>query len=400
MQQDATERPRRIGGLDKKVPSSQQAEPNWRPPRLAAPRRWLRRFLLLLGPLVVAIVGGYFYVTGGRYVSTENAYVKADKVMIATEVSGLIGEVSVRENQRVAMGDVLFRIDDRPYHIALAEAEARLAGLRDEIESLKGSYRQKQEELALARTNLAFAETEFERQSKLVVSAVISRSKHDAARHDFDVARQRIRVTEQELAQIQAQLAGDPDIPAERHPRFLAAKAAVDRAALDLKRTIVRAPFAGIASNTPQVGQQVIGNGPMSSPVMSLVAYTGLWIEANFKETDLAHVRPGQPVTIYVDTYPDREWQGIVESLSQATGAEFSVIPPQNATGNWVKVVQRIPVRIAVETSGRDPRLRSGMSTTVEIDTGHRRPVPSFVRTALSWIGVSHNVAAQAEPSR
>ncbi len=400
MQQDAAERSRRAHGLDKTIPSGQQAEPSWRPPRLAAPSRWLRRFLLFLGPLVVAIVGGYLYATGGRYVSTENAYVKADKVMIAAEVTGLISEVTVRENQRVGMGDVLFRIDDRPYHIALAEAEARLAGLRDEIESLKGSYRQKQEELALARTNLAFAETEFERQSKLVVSAVVSRSKHDAARHDFDVARQRIRVTEQEMAQIRAQLAGDPDIPAERHPRFLTAKAALDRAALDLQRTIVRAPFAGIANNTPQVGQQVIGNGPMSSPVMSLVADTGLWIEANFKETDLAYVRPGQPVTIYVDTYPDREWQGMVESLSQATGAEFSIIPPQNATGNWVKVVQRIPVRIAVERNGRDTQLRSGMSTTVEIDTRHRRPLPGFVRTALSWFGVLHNVGAQAEPSQ
>jgi len=172
--------------------------------------------------------------------------------------------------ERVAKGDVPFRIDDRPNQIALAEAEARLAGRRDEIERLMGSYRQKQEEFALARTNLAFAETEFERQSKLVVSTVVSRSKHDAARHDFDVPRQRIRVTEQEMAQIRAQLAGDPDIPAERHPRFLTAQAAVDHSALDLRRTIVRAPFAGIASNKPQVGQQVIGNGLMSSPVMSL----------------------------------------------------------------------------------------------------------------------------------
>ena len=151
----------------------------------------------------------------------------------------------------------------------------------------------------------------------------------------------------------------------------------------------MRAPFAGIASNTPQLGQQVIGNAAFSSPVMSLVADTGVWIEANFKETDLTHVRPGQPVAIHVDTYPDHEWHGTVESLSQATGAEFSVIPPQNATGNWVKVVQRIPVRIALETNGHDPALRAGMSATVEIDTGHRRPLPGFVRTALSWFGVS-----------
>lgn len=403
MQQEPSERPRDAQGPDQSPPdvrSGEDAGPGRDIPRPARPRRWLRRSLLLLGPLVVAVVGGYVYVTGGRYVSTENAYVQADKVMITAEVSGLIPEVAVRENQRVVKGDVLFRIDDRPYRIALAEVEARLAGVRDEIMSLKASYRQKQEELALARSDLAFAETEFERQSKLVATNAVSRAKFDAARHDLEVARQRIRVTEQEIAQIRAQLAGDPDIAVERHPRYLAAKAAVDRAGLDLERTVVRAPFAGIASHTPQVGQQVIGNAAFSNPVMSLVADTGAWIEANFKETDLTHVRPGQAVTIHVDTYPDRAWRGTVESLSQATGAEFSVIPPQNATGNWVKVVQRFPVRIAVETNGDGPSLRAGMSTMVEIDTGRRRPLPGFVQTALSWFGGSHTVAAEAKARR
>lgn len=399
MQHEASEqsRPQAPDERSPGAPSGDDAGPGRDAPRPAPRRRWLRPFLLLLGPLVVAAVGGYLYTTGGRYVSTENAYVQADKVMIAAEVSGLITEVAVRENQRVTKGDVLFRIDGRPYRIALAEAKARLAGARDEIASLKASYRQKQEELALARTDLAFFKTEFERQSRLVASSAVSRAKFDAARHDLDVARQRIRITEQEMAQIRAQLAGDPDIAVERHPQYLTAQAAIERAALDLERTVVRAPFAGIASNTPQVGQQVIGNGPMSSPVMSLVADTGIWIEANLKETDLTRIRPGQPVAIHVDTYPDHDWQGTVESLSQATGAEFSVIPPQNATGNWIKVVQRIPVRIAVETNGRDPALRAGMSTTVEIDTGHRRPLPGFVQAALSWLGVSRTIAAEAD---
>ncbi|MGD9601803.1 MAG: HlyD family secretion protein [Gammaproteobacteria bacterium] len=403
MQQEASERPRGAHGPDQTspdAPSGEDAGPGRDTPRPAGLRRWLRRFLLLLGPVAVGVVGGYVYFTGGRYVGTENAYVQADKVMIAAEVSGLIAEVAVRENQHVAKGDVLFRIDDRPYRIALAQAEARLASIRGEIASLKASYRQNEEELALARTNIAFAKKEFDRQSKLVATNAVSRSKFDAAEHDLDVARQRVRVVEQEIAQIRAQLGGDPDIPVERHPRYLEALAARDRAALDLERTVVRAPFAGIASNTPQIGQQVVGNAAFSSPVMSLVADTGVWIEANFKETDLTYVRPGQSVAIHVDSYPDRDWQGTVESLSQATGAEFSVIPPQNATGNWVKVVQRIPMRIAVETNGSDPALRAGMSTTVEIDTGHRRPLPGFVRTALSWLGVSRTVAAESEARR
>jgi len=364
------------------------------PPRR---RRWLRRFLLLFGPLAVAAVGGTVYFAGGRYVSTENAYVKADKVMIAAEVSGLITEVAVRENQRVAAGDVLFRIDDRPYRIALSEAEAGLANVRAEIAVLKATYRQKQDELALDRTNIAFAQKEFDRQSELLARNVTAVSRFDAAEHDLDVARQNVLVTEQELAQIQAQLAGDPTVPVERHPRFLAAKAAVDRATLDLDRTLVRAPFPGIASNTPLPGQQVIGDAAFSSPVMSIVAVSGIWIDANFKETDLTYVRPGQPVTIHVDTYPDRAWQGTVESISQATSAEFSIIPPQNATANWVKVVQRIPVRIAVRTDGQDPALRVGMSTSIEIDTGHRRPLPGILQTALSWFGVMP--AAQASES-
>jgi len=390
MHPQGPERPRLVRGPDggtSGAPVTEKAEVSRQAPPPVSRLRRLRRILLLLGPLLVVLVAGYVYVTGGRYVSTDNAYVRADKVMIGAEVSGLIAEVAVHENQRVAKGDVLFRLDDRSYRIALAEAEARLAGVRDDIASLKASYRQKQEELALARTNLDFAETEFERQSRLIQTNAVSRSRFDAARHDLDVARQRIRVSEQEIAQLRAQLAGDPDLPVERHPRYLAARATLDRARLDIERSVVRAPFAGIASNTPQIGQQVIGNGPGSSPVMSLVADSGVWIEANFKETELTHVRAGQPVTVQIDTYPGRTWRGTVQSLAQATGAVFSVIPPQNATGNWVKVVQRIPVRIAVRIGADDPVLRAGMSSTVEIDTGYRRPLPGFVEAALGWLG-------------
>lgn len=367
--------------------------------KLGRRRRWTRNFLLLLGPLVVIFVGGYFYYTGGRFVDTENAYVKADTVMIAAEVSGLISNVPVKENQRVVKGDILFQINDRPYRIAIAEAEAGLANARDKIASLKATYRQKLGELALARTNIAFAKKEHDRQTRLIASSAVSRSKLDATRHELDIAKQQVLVINQELSEISAQLGGNPKIPVEEHALFLSALAAKERAELNLERTTVRAPFDGIASNTPQIGQQVIGNGAFSSPIMSLVADKNIWIEANFKETDLTHVLAGQRATIHVDTYPDREWRGTVESLSQATGAEFSVIPPQNATGNWVKVVQRIPIRIKVIRQDNDPLFRAGMSTTVEIDTEQNRPMPKIIHAALDWLGEFPTTAIAGETS-
>lgn len=357
-------------------------------------KRQLRYPLLLLGPIVVAIAASYFYFTGGRYVATENAYVKADKVMISAEISGLISEVAVRENQSVKKGDILLRIDDRLYRIAISEVEAGLTNVRDEFAGLKAEYRQKLEERALAKTIIAFAQNEFDRQTKLIATNAVSRSKLDSTRHSLDIALQKIRVIDQEAAQIRAQLGGNPKLPIEQHSHYQTAMAAKNRAELDLEHTVIRAPFDGIASNTPQVGQQVIGKGAFNSPIMSLVATTDVWIEANFKETDLTYVVPGQSVTVRVDTYPDKKWKGKIRSLSQATGAEFSVIPPQNATGNWVKVVQRIPVRIAVEVNEDDPPLRTGMSTFVEIDTKRKRPLPKFIQTALAWFKIMPSATA------
>jgi membrane fusion protein (multidrug efflux system) len=330
------------------------------------------------GPLLMAIVGGWFWLTSGRFVGTEDAYVKADKVILGAEVAGSIAAIAVRENQHVEAGSELLRIDDRHYRIALAKAEAELAAVTSDIESIKASLKQKNEELTLARTNATFAEREFQRQSQLATRKLNSQAQLDEARHKLDVARQQISVVEQERAQYLSRLSGNPDLPVKQHPDYLQAKATRDAAALDVERTVVRAPFAGIASRVPQVGQYVAAGNPL----MSVVADSEMWIEANFMETDLTNVRPGQPTTVRIDSYPGREWTGHVLSISQATGAEFSVLPPQNASGNWVKIVQRIPVRIAIDARKDDPQLRLGMTATVEIDT--KPPTPQTAEKAAA----------------
>jgi membrane fusion protein (multidrug efflux system) len=351
-------------------------------------RRLLRPLLLTLGPLIVILVGGYAYYTGGRYVSTDNAYVKTDMVLVSPEIAGSLTSVAVHENQRVKRGDVLFTVDDRSVQIARTRAEAQLRAIHDYVESQRAAYRQTLEELAQAKTDAAYEKHEFERLTALAAKKLASDVDVDSAQHKAENTAQEVTVKERALEAILARLGGDPDRPLEDQAMYRAAKTLLDTAALDLEHTVVRAPFDGIASKVPKVGHYVAPGGA----VMSVIADKGAWIEANFKETDLTYVAVGQDVDIRLDTYPDHEWHGRVQSISQATGAEFSVIPPQNATGNWVKVIQRIPVRIAIDTQPGDPELRAGMSAAVEIDTQHERKRPGF----LSWLSSDRHPAVAA----
>jgi membrane fusion protein (multidrug efflux system) len=338
------------------------------PPRRKLGQR-LRKPLLMLGPLVVLAVAGYVYLTGGRYVDTENAYIRARKVAVSAQISGPIVAVNVKENQAVKKGEPLFSIDPEPFRVAVQRAEAQMVKSQHELLALKASYRQKQEQLRVAHANLVYARSEFDRQTNLVKKKIISASKYDEAKRNYDVAQRNYDALRFEVTQILASLAGDPNLPRDRFPAYLSAKAEWEKAALELRYTLVRAPFDGYASKVPEPGEYVRAG----TPVMSVVDGTGMWIEANFRETDLTHVRPGQKVTISVDTYPGHNWTGHVASISRASVSEFSVLPAQNASGNWVKVVQRIPVRIAIDHKASDPPLRAGMSTAVEIDTQHRR---------------------------
>jgi membrane fusion protein (multidrug efflux system) len=354
-------------------------------PSPARRRARLRRWLLILGPLLVVLVAGWFWLAGGRWVSTDNAYVKAPIGSISAEVAGTVVTVLVGEHQSVLPGQVLFTLDSEPYRIALERAQAQLEQVRSEILALEVSWRGKAEEVGGAEADQAYAERELVRQEELAKSRIATTAARlDEARHAAEAARYRTAALREELAQIAASLDGDPTIAPEQHSRYREALAARDAAALDLRRTSVTAPAAGVVRGVDDLRPGTwLAAG---RPALSLVADQDVWIEANFKETDLTHVREGQPVTIDIDTYPSRHWTGKVESISPATGAEFSLLPPQNATGNWVKVVQRIPVRIAVETGADAPPLRSGMSAEVAIDTGQRTQLPGVVRSALALV--------------
>jgi membrane fusion protein (multidrug efflux system) len=335
----------------------------------------MKRLLLLVVIPVVAIVAvAVFYLKGGRYAETDNAYVQSDMILMSTEISGVVKQVMATENQAVAAGQPLFRLDTVPLQVAVNKAEAKLAQVRTDLAALRATYREKEAEIVLARTKFEFAQKTEARQSSLASKNVTSESNLDDSRQTTDLAQQQIDVLEQDRQRIAETLGGSIDTPVEQHPSYLSAAAELDQAKLDLARAEVRAPVAGIVSKLPKQGQYMTAG----DTAMALVASGNVRIEANFTETELTYVHPGQPVSITIDTYPEKKWKGMVQSLSPATGAEFSVIPAQNATGNWVKIAQRVPVRITLETEPDGPQLRAGLSANVEIDTGHQRKLFGF----------------------
>jgi membrane fusion protein (multidrug efflux system) len=340
------------------------------------PRARLRRALFIVGPAAAVAIAAWAFVFGGRYVDTDDAYVKADKVNISPEVTGPILEIPVHENQVVKRGDVLLRLDPKPFELAVQQAEADLQSARLAIESLKASYRQKLAAADSARADLDYQQRRYRRIQSLRQQGVVSQSEMDDARHGLDVANNRVAELDHDVAETLAELSGRADVPAEQHPRFLTAQSALDKARLNLERSVVRAPMDGIASKVPEVGAYAAPG----LPLMSVVAQDDVWVEANFKESELEHLRPGQSVEVKIDSYPDTHWDGTVDSIGQATGAEFALLPAQNATGNWVKVVQRIPVRIRLAHKDDEPALRSGMSAIVTVDTGRNPRAAALAR--------------------
>ena len=334
--------------------------------------RMLRPLLLVAVPAVAIAGAGVWWLWGGRYVSTENAYVKADIVQVSSEVAGRVVDVTIRDHAKVKAGDILLKIDPEPYMIALAKAEAELDQTRANVANFRAQHAEALAELREAQSKIAFFDAQLARQKQLTSKGVGAAFRFEEADSNALVARDKVLVAQQKLQRALANLSGDPEIETDKHAMVREKLAQRDRAKLELDRTVIRASVDGLAVNVKLLpGEQV----KAATPLFAIVSDHSPWVEANFKETELTYVRPGQTATIVLDIYPDVTWQAEIQSISPATGAEFALLPPQNASGNWVKVVQRLPVRLKLlpRVGGEEMPLRAGMTATVKVDTKRER---------------------------
>jgi len=328
--------------------------------------------LLILGPAVIAGISLFVYMQGGRFVSTDNAYIKSDITSVSSEITGRVIEVIPNDNDRIEKGQLLFRLDDAPYRIALAKAKANLANLKGTLESEKADYRSDQLAIENAKTDVDYRFKEMERIRKLVSTRSVPEAQFDQAEYAWRTATNAFDNRTQELQTSRAKLI-DPALPVELHPRYLQALAELEKVELDISHLEIRAPIAGVAVNVSvHDGEYVIAG----SELVSLVDDRNLWLEANFKETDLTYVRPGQRVEVTIDAFPGQTFAAIVQGITPATGSEFSLLPAQNSSGNWIKVVQRIQVNITLDEIDHTLPISAGMSANVDIDTGRSRTLP------------------------
>jgi len=342
-----------------------------------ADRALLRRVLMIGGVAAVIAISLASWLLGGRYVGTDDAYVHAAQLMVSTDVSGLVREVEVHEGQHVVAGQVLFRIDPRQFQIALDNASANVAQTRLTLLSMRDDYARMLKDIAAQKSQVAWNQVTFDRYANLLKLNSIAPAQYDQARFTLATSQSTLASLKEQADVQLAKLGGSLSTPVEQLPQYRAAEAQVEEAQRQLGHTVVRAPFDGTVTEVDslQPGTLVVSalSAFTTTSAVGLVSTHNLWVEANMKETDLTHVHPGEPVDVTIDTYPGHTWKGEVDSISPATGSDFSVLPAENASGNWVKVTQRVTVKIRLHLKPGDPPLRAGMSTYVSIDTGHRR---------------------------
>ena len=334
-------------------------------------RALLRPILMLGGIVIVAVGSGAYWLTGGRYVSIDDAYVRAAKETLSTDVSGIVGQVLVHEGQHVKKGNVLLRLDPSQFQIMVASAKAMLGSKVLDLNAEKLNHQRMLRDVEVKQAQVQADQANFDRLSNLVKSGAVTRADFDNMRYQLAANQQAVVALKTQAAMQLAKLGGDPDVDVHTMPDYLQAQSRVDEAQRQLDHSVIYAPFDGVVTqvDTVQPGMYLAA----STAAFGIVSTTDIWVEANPKETELTWVKAGDPVDVSVDTYPGRTWKAVVESISPNSGSEFSVLPAQNTSGNWVKVVQRIPIRIHVERKPGDPDLRSGMSVEAEIDTGHHR---------------------------
>ncbi len=347
-------------------------------------RRARLRWLLMAGGLLVAALAAIgYYLLSGRYVSTDDSSVQAAQTAISANVAGRVIEIDVHDNQSVHRGDVLFRLDDRPFRIAVEDAQAKLSAARLQIGAAKATYRQQLANVAAARGTFDYQQRELERQQHLLQSGISSRAQFEQTQHARDLAQSQLSSAQQQVGSVLALLGGNPELAVDQHPVVQEAQAALDRANLELSYAVVHAPDEGIVARVEQL--QVGDYINAATPVFSLISSRDVWVEANFKEDDLTYMRPGQSAQIRIDAYPGQHFKARVASMSPGTGAQFSLLPPENATGNWVKVVQRVPVRLQLEDPALDGLvLHAGLSVDVTVDTEHRRHLFSHASSPVA----------------
>src|SRR5580704_8670030 len=359
------------------VPGDPSAKP--------APQNSWRRPLLILGPVAVVVGALVLYLATGRYVTEEDAYVQAVNVSISPQVAGQVVAIAAKSNTAVTKNNALFNLDPEPYRIALANAEAQLGIARDQANTLIETYRARLKQIDEAKATLDYAQINFDRQQHLFDTGAAPRATLDAAMRDLQAAKANLASLQREAAAALAQLGGNPDLPVDQQATVKQAQAAVDTAARNLRLASIVAPFDGIPNNVESIAVGAFLNAGQSA--FPLVSTHDLYIEANIRETDLTYVREGDPAQITVDAYPDNSIAARVTTLAPASGSVFALLPPQNATGNWVKVVQRIPVRLSFGEVRDGLALRAGMSVKISIDTGHQRSLRELWRDLTSIFG-------------